>query len=125
MRVEEAHVTVNVEELVPVPPSGVVTLTRPVVAPAGTFAVICVSLFTVMVEVLVVLKLTDVAPVKLLPVIVTEVPTAPCLGVKLETTGGNGAAAVMVKLSGLVSVPAGVVTVTVPVLAPLGTGVVI
>lgn len=119
IRVEEDPVTVNVAELVPVPPSGVVTLTLPVVAPVGTFTVILVSLFTVKVEVLVVLKVTKFAPVKLLPVIVTAVPTAPCVGLKLLTTGGSGADVVTV--NGAVAVPAGVVTVTLPVLAPLGT----
>jgi hypothetical protein len=118
-------VTVNGVELVPVPPRGVVTLTGPVVAPAGTFTVIWVSLVTVMAEVLVVLKLTEFALVKLLPVIVTAIPTVPCLGLKLEIIGGSGVEVVIVKVSELVSVPLGVVTVTAPVVAPFGTVVVI
>lgn len=40
IRLEVDPVTVNDVELVPVPPRGVVTLTKPVVAPAGTFTVI-------------------------------------------------------------------------------------
>ena len=67
IRLEIDPVTVNEVELVPVPPSGVVTLTRPVVAPAGTFTVIWVSLLMVITEVLAVLKVTELAPVKLLP----------------------------------------------------------
>lgn len=125
IRVEVDPVTVKLAELLPVPPRAVVTLTGPLVAPAGTLTVICVSLFTVIDEVLVVLKVTDVAPVKLLPVMVTAVPAAPLVGEKLETTGGKGAEVVMVKLDGLVAVPPGVVAVTVPVFAPLGTVAVI
>ena len=125
IRLEIDPVTVNEVELVPVPPSGVVTLTRPGVAPAGTFTVIWVSLLMVITEVLAVLKVTELAPVKLLPVIVTRVPAAPWLGEKLKTTGGGGGAAVTVKVSALVRFPLGVATVIVPVVAPLGTVVVI
>ena len=64
-------VTVNEAVLVPVP-AGVVTATGPVVAPAGTVAVIWVSEVTVNVAV-VPLNFTAVAPVKPLPVMVTEV----------------------------------------------------
>ena len=64
-------VTVNFVVLDPVPPNGVVTLTKPVVAPDGTFTVMLLSLFTVKMVVLVVLKVTAFAPVKLLPEIVT------------------------------------------------------
>lgn len=78
-----------------------------------------------MADVLVVLKVTEFAPVKLLPLIVTRVPAAPCFGLKLETSGGGGGAAVTVKVSVLVSVPPGVATVTLPVVAPFGTVVVI
>ena len=70
-------VTVKLVELVPVPPKGVVTLTGPVLAPVGTLTVMLLSLFTVRLVVLVVLKVTEFAPVKLLPEIVTSVPTAP------------------------------------------------
>jgi hypothetical protein len=52
---------------------------RPVVAPVGTVAVICVLLLTVNVA-FVPLNLTLVAPVKFVPAIVTEVPTGPFVG---------------------------------------------
>lgn len=65
------------------------------------------------------LKVTDVAPVRLVPEIVTFVPTGPLLGVKLRITG------VTLKLAALAVVPPAVVTVMGPVVAPLGTDVVI
>jgi len=68
-------------ELVPVP-TELVTVIRPVVAPVGTVAVICVLLLTVNVA-FVPLNLTLVAPVKFVPVIVTEVPTGPLVGPRL------------------------------------------
>jgi hypothetical protein len=83
-------VTVKLVELVPVPPKGVVTLTGPVLAPVGTLTVMLLSLFTVKTVVLVVLKVTEFAPVKLLPEIVTGAPIAPCVGEKLEINGGGG-----------------------------------
>jgi hypothetical protein len=70
---------------------------------------------------LVPLKATAVAPVKPPPLIVTVVPTGPLVGVKLLITGP----AVTVKLVLLVALPAGVVTLTRPLLAPLGTVAVI
>jgi hypothetical protein len=87
-----AVVTVNVPALVPGPP-GVVTLHFPLVAPVGTEAVIFVAELTVN-EALVVPSLTAVAPLKPVPLIVTEVPTGPLVGEKLETVGGAGAAVV-------------------------------
>src|SRR5205823_14990829 len=54
-------------------PLGVVTVIGPVVAPAGTVAVMLVSEPTEN-DALVPLNETPVAPVKLLPVIVTDVP---------------------------------------------------
>ena len=57
----------NVFELVTVPP-GVVTVTVPLVAPFGTLAVICPSDVTVK-SAEVPLNLTEVAPVKLPPMI--------------------------------------------------------
>jgi hypothetical protein len=47
-----------------------------VVAPAGTVVTIVVAVFDVMIAV-VPLNFTEVAPVRLVPVIVTEVPTGP------------------------------------------------
>ena len=113
-------VTVNEAVLVPVP-AGVVTATGPVVAPAGTVAVIWVSEVTVNVAV-VPLNFTAVAPVKPLPVMVTEVPDGPEVGVNEETAG---AVPVTVNEAVLVPVPAGVVTATGPVVAPAGTVAVI
>ena len=94
----------------------------PVVAPVGTLAVIRPSFAT--------LKLADVplnrtlvAPVKWLPLMVTEVPTTPLDGEKLLIVGADPP--VTVKFDALVAVPDGVVTVILPVVAPVGTAAVI
>lgn len=63
------------------------------------------------------LKATELAPVKPVPLILTDVPTPPLLGVKPEIVGCT----TTVKLLALVAIPASVVTVIVPVVAPLGT----
>ena len=65
-----------------------VTSTVPA-APAGAVAVIEVALLTVKVVAAVAPNLTPVAPVKLVPVMVTEVPPAvgPELGLTEETVG--------------------------------------
>jgi hypothetical protein len=63
------------------------------------------------------LNVTAVAPVKLLPLIVTLAPTAPLVGVTFAIVG----AGITVKLVALVAVPPGVVTLTGPVVAPVGT----
>ena len=60
-------------------------------------------------------------PVKLVPVMTTAVPTGPLVGVKPVSVG----AGMTVKLPALVTVPPGVVTLTVPVVAPVGTVAVI
>ncbi len=57
-------------------PAGVVTVTSTVPVPAGLSAVIEVSLTTVTFVAAVVPNSTAVAPVKLVPVIVTSVPPA-------------------------------------------------
>ena len=98
-------------------PPGVVTLIGPVVAPLGTVAEIEVEEFTEKLA-LVPLNVTDEAPVKFVPLIVTVNPTCPLVGVKLVMVG---ALAVTVKLLALVAVPPGVVTLSGPVVAPLGT----
>jgi len=105
-------VTVKLLPLVVVP-AGVVTEIGPVVAPAGTVALICVDEFTKKVA-LVPLKLTAVAPVKLSPLISIIVPTAP-LGGKFVIAGAP------VKTLALVAVPPGVWTVILPVVTPEGT----
>lgn len=73
----------------------------PLVAPAGTVAVIFVGeLITKEAEVP--LKVVAVTPVKLNPLIVTDVSTRPPVGVKPEITGAA------VKESAVDAVPAGV-----------------
>jgi hypothetical protein len=69
-------------------PPGVVTAMGPSVAPTGTVAVICVPRFTVKLAG-VPLKVTAVAPVRRVPVIVTEVPTGPLRGRNAATIGGS------------------------------------
>src|SRR5207245_6379462 len=96
-------------------PPGVVTLSGPVVAPTGTVAWIAVAEVTVKLA-LNVLNLTAVAPVKFAPLIVTLVPTGPLVGAKLVIVGGG----TTVNAALLVAVPAGVVTLSGPVVAPVG-----
>ena len=75
-------------------PTGVVTVTSTVpVRRPGWSAVIVVSLTTVKLVAGVVPKSTAVAPVKLVPVIVTEVPPAggPVVGLTPVTTGATAA----------------------------------
>lgn len=86
---EVAVLTVNDDELVPVP-AAVVTAIGPEVAPAGTVAVTVESLLTVNALAAVPLNVTPVAPMKPEPLIVTEVPTGPLGGVKAPTTGAAG-----------------------------------
>jgi hypothetical protein len=92
----------------------------PVVAPVGTVAVIWVAESTWKVVAFVVLKVTVVAPVKPVPVIFTDVPIGPNVGVN-DVIAGPGT----VKLVRLDPVPLGVVTRIGPVEAPLGTATVI
>ena len=65
------------------------------------------------------MKVTEVAPVKLAPLMMTLVPTGPLAGEKLVIRGAT------VKLLALVAVPADVVTVIFPVVALAGTVAVI
>ncbi len=109
--------TVNGAPLLLAPPT--VTTTFPVLAPAGTGATICVALQLVGVAT-VPLKLTVLDPCvapKFVPVIVTEAPSAPEVGDKLVMFG----AATTVKLTPLLFTPLAC-TMTLPVVAPLGTG---
>jgi hypothetical protein len=115
-------VTVKLAELVAVP-AGVVTAITPLFAPVGTVALICVALRTVN-EAGLVLNVTEVAPVKFVPVIVTVVPIFPLVGEKLVIVGAAGGAVTMKPLA-LVAVPPGVVTPISPLVAPLGTVAVI
>src|SRR5665213_263642 len=78
----------NVNPLSDPLPLGVITLNAPDV-PLPTTAVIVVSPATVNDAASVPPKLTDVAPLKLIPVMVTEVPAPAEVGMKPETiTGG-------------------------------------
>jgi hypothetical protein len=106
--------TVKVPALVAVPP-GVVTLIFPVFAPLGTVAVIWAYESTLKLVALTPPKVTLVAPVKLSPLMVTTVPSGSLVGAKLVICG------ITRNFWLLFSVPPDVVTVTKPVLAPLGT----
>jgi hypothetical protein len=114
-------VTVKFVELVAVP-LGVVTEIGPVVAPVGTVALIRVAFCTEKVAETP-LKRTAVAPVKFVPLILTEVPTGPLVGLNDVIVGAP--VAVTVKFVELVAVPVGVVTRIGPVVAPVGTVTVI
>src|SRR5204863_7014979 len=97
---------------------GVVTEMPPLAAAEGTVAVICVSASTVNEAEALLKKLTELAPVRCEPVIVTEVPTGPNVG---EIPLITGADALTVKSVELVAVPPSVVTEIRPVAAPEGT----
>ena len=98
-------------------PTALVTEMGPVVAPAETGTTIAVAVSLVVLAT-VPLNLT-VAPARFVPVIVTEVPTVPLVGVKPAIAG------LTVKLEAVVTVPAAVVTEIGPVVAPTGTATVI
>ncbi len=110
--------TVKLVPLLATPPAAVTT-TLPVVAPAGTSTTMLVALqLSGVTEVP--LKLTDPLPCarpKLVPVIVTETPTAPEAGKRLVMLG----AAVTVNVTPLLATPPAAVTTTFPVVAPVGT----
>ena len=80
-------VTMKLWELTAVPP-GVVTLIRPDVAKAGTWAVICVDESTLNVAA-VALNVTAEAEVRFKPVITTFVFAPPDVGEKPEMTGAG------------------------------------
>ena len=63
------------------------------------------------------LKVTEVAPVKFVPLMVTLVPTGPLVGAKLVSVGGGTTVNALL----LVTFPPGVVTLIGPVVAPAGT----
>ena len=71
----------------------------------------------------VVLNFTSLTPVKFVPVIVTREPTTPLVGVNEVTVGTIGT--VTVKFVALCPVPPPVVTLILPVVAPVGTVAVI
>jgi hypothetical protein len=80
------YVTVNFLLLLAVP-SGVTTWMTPVLAPAGTTAVIRELESTEKVTAATPPNLTDVAPSRLAPWMTTDVPTAPAAGEKLVIFG--------------------------------------
>jgi len=109
--------TVNASPLLAAPPT--VTTTLPLVAPAGTGAVMLVALQPVGVAA-VPLNFTVLVPweaPKLVPVMVTEAPTAPEAGLKLLSAGVG----TTVKAMPLLATEA-TVTTTLPLEAPAGTG---
>src|SRR5580693_1780975 len=116
------EVTVKVTPLLAWPPT--VTTTGPVVAPAGTGVVrlVSVQLIGVVGVPLTVTVLEPCVVPKFAPTIVSAVPTAPDVGVRLVTVGG-GWVVVTVKVTPLLAWPP-TVTTTGPVVAPAGTGVV-
>ena len=69
-------------------PPDVVTLMKPLPAPTGTLAVICVVELTVKAA-LTPLKVTAVAALKFVPVRKTLVPGAPLAGENAKITGGG------------------------------------
>jgi len=113
-------ITAKLVPLVAKPP-GVVTVIGPEVAPAGTVAMIFMPLN--LNDALVPLNVTEVAPLRFAPLIVTDVPTLPLAGVKPVIVGGRFATTV--KFVELIAVPPPVVTATGPVVAPEGTVAVI
>src|SRR5208283_2568270 len=113
-----ATTTVKVIPSLATPPT--VTMTFPVVAPLGTGTTMLVALQLVgapAVPLNVTVLVPCVAP-KFVPVIVTEVPTAPDVGFRLVMLGAD---VPTVKLTPLLATPP-TITTTLPVVAPLGTG---
>ena len=103
-------------------PTGVVTVTSTAPVPAGLLAVIVVSLTTATFVAAVDPKSTVVAPVKLVPVIVTIVPpdSRPCVGLRLVTAGALGTVYVNSSAGVTADVPWGAVTVTFTTPMPAG-----
>lgn len=118
LSVQSCHVTVNITPLCKIP-LGVVTETKPVIAPAGTVVVILESLTKVN-GASTPLNCTSETPVKPAPVIVTRVPTGPVSGVSAVIAG-----TMTLKLEALFPVPPGFVTEIRLLVAPAGTAVVI
>ncbi len=115
-------VTVKLLELTAVEPE-TVTLIGPVEAPEGTVTTsfVVVADETVAAAPLNCTESFDLVALKFVPLMVTDVPTAPLVGEKLERVGGN----TTVKLPLLVAVLLPTLTEIFPVLAPFGTAVTI
>jgi hypothetical protein len=112
------EVTVKLTPLLATPPT--VTTTFPVVAPVGTDVarLVALQLVTVAAVPLNVTVLVPWVDPKLVPVIVTAVPTGPEVGDRLVMLGADDT----VKLTPLLATPP-TVTTTFPVVAPVGTDV--
>ena len=98
-------------------PASLVTLMVPVVAASGTVAFTWVALTGVIVVASVPPNDTPVVNPRFVPVIVTCVPALPEAGVKDVIVG----ALTIEKVPALEPLPSGVVTLILPVVAPLGT----
>jgi hypothetical protein len=85
---EGAGITVKLLALVPLPP-GAATMMGPVVAPAGTTAVICPAETTAKLAAAAPLKLTAEASARSAPLMATAVPTRPDIGGLLPMKAGN------------------------------------
>src|SRR5438309_2336060 len=109
------EVTVKFTPLLAIPPT--VTTTLPVVAPLGTDATMLVALQLVVLAAVPLKVTVSVVVTKLVPVIVTAVPTGPEVGFRLVMAGADE---VTVKFTPLLAIPP-TVTTTLPVVAPLGT----
>ncbi len=113
--------TVKLTPLLATPPN--VTTTLPVVAPAGTVTAMLVALQLVGVAA-VPLNVTVLDPwvaPKFVPVIVTEVPTGPDVGLRLLMLGGATPVPLSGIVSGTISMLSG--TLTPPVREPTAVGV--
>jgi len=97
-------------------PAGLRSLIVPVTAPGGMVNTTCVAL-TLVGTVTTLPSMTPTVPRRFVPVIVTLVPIGPLPGLMLVIAGGGET----VKLLALVMLPPGVVTWTVPLVAPVGT----
>ena len=102
-------VTKKTPELTAVPPA-VVTAINPEVPPVGTVAVIEVPVFAVTI-IGIPARVTPVAPVKFVPVMVTVCPTARLAGENPEIAGTKPPGGVTVKLVALVAIPSRFATV--------------
>jgi hypothetical protein len=91
-------------------PFGVVTVTSATPEPAGETAVICVSLSTLKLDATAAPKRTAVAPVNVVPVIVTLVPPAPGPDDGLIAVTAGGGTNVKWSAEVVALVPPGVVT---------------
>jgi hypothetical protein len=98
-------------------PAGLMTAIGAVVAPVGTVAASSVSEWIIKVLAGMLPNCTAVTPVNPLPVTVTSIPTKPEVGVKPLILGTTMTVNEPIELT----VPAGLVSLIGPVVAPIGT----